>query len=104
VGLESREELRAVYPEWVEDRLREWGLERVGFWTESLAVGSKEFVDATLKALWPRARGKKIEEPCVSGEPREFVLRESITAYGDIFRSKKHAVGRKGDGQEGLDH
>jgi putative transposase len=99
VGLENREELRVLYPQWIEERLKEWGLKRAGFWTESLAVGSKEFVDATLKALWPRARRKRIEELCASGEPREFILRESTRAYGGLLGPEKRAVRRKGEGK-----
>jgi len=61
------------------------GVRRNGFWMESLAVGSKEFVDATLKALWPRARGTRVDELRASREPREFILRESIGAYGGFL-------------------
>ena len=75
------------------------GGRRAGFWTESLAVCSREFVDATLKALWPGAKRERIEEICAATEPREFILRESIGAYGEFSGPKKRAVRRKEEGK-----
>ena len=53
---------------------------RDGKWTESVAVGSEEFVTATKEALGFRAKGREV----VGGNGR-FELKESPTAYRGIL-------------------
>jgi putative transposase len=43
-NLGSEEELKIAYNNWIESRLNEGHLQRESHWTESLAVGSKDFV------------------------------------------------------------
>ena len=94
VGLREREELRGSYPAWVDERLKKWGLERDERWTESVAVGSKKFVEATMRALGPRAGRRRIKESPTRTDPVDFVLREIVDAYNSLFTSKKPPVRR----------
>ena len=57
-------------------------------WSESIAVGSKEFVDRTKDDLGIRARGRKARE--IDGQ---FELREPEAAYIGHFGGKKADIG-----------
>ena len=49
-------------------------------WTESIAVGSKVFIKATIQKLGIKAKGRKI-----IGDKKSYELRESVVAYGGDF-------------------
>jgi REP element-mobilizing transposase RayT len=46
-------------------------------WTESIAVGSREFIESTIKKLGIKAKGRKM-----SGGEKSYELRESSIPYG----------------------
>ena len=46
-------------------------------WTESVAVGSKLFIEATIKKLGIRAKGRKVVE-----SNKSYELREPAVPYG----------------------
>ena len=46
-------------------------------WTESIAVGSKAFIEATIKKLGMKAKGRKIV-----GSDKSYELREPGVPYG----------------------
>jgi len=49
-------------------------------WTESIAVGSKQFIEVTLKRLGVKAKGRKI-----GGGKKSYELREPAIPYGANF-------------------
>ena len=49
-------------------------------WTESIAVGSKSFIEATIKKLGIRAKGRKVVE-----SNKSYELREPAVPYGGNF-------------------
>jgi putative transposase len=51
--------------------------EKENMWTQSIAVGSKTFIETMQEALGFRAKGRKI-----IGADDTFELREVITPYG----------------------
>jgi hypothetical protein len=59
-GFESDEQLRKSHQQWVEQALRDGGKIRQPEWTESIAVGSEEFVNDVLEQLGRRVSGRKI--------------------------------------------
>ena len=61
----------------VEEDLAARDQSRDGKWTESIAVGSKVFIEATIKRLGIRAKGRKIV-----GSERSYELREPGVPYG----------------------
>ena len=49
-------------------------------WTESIAVGSESFIEATIKRLGIKAKGRKI-----IGSTKSYELREPGVPYGGSF-------------------
>jgi len=70
-------ELAEVHRNWVETALREERLKRERRWTESVAVGSRGFVEQVKRQLGTRAHYRAIE-----ADSDDFVLREEAEPYG----------------------
>ena len=71
VGIGSIDALRRSHEAWVEEALARSELGRESKWTESVAVGSREFVERIEGKLRVRAKGRRI-----FGTDEEAVLRE----------------------------
>jgi putative transposase len=76
LGIELRH-LAEAHREWVEEALRTGGQQRDPRWSESVAVGGREFVEGVRRELGDRGRYRQIEE-----EGGVHVLREAAAAYG----------------------
>ncbi len=81
------EELRRTYREWVEESLGRGDWRREPRWTESIAVGSEEFVEKAKGQLGIRAIGREI-----SGENDVYELRESEIPYDGIFAGENSGL------------
>lgn len=57
-NLEQVEEFRANHKRWVEDKLQDKILKREAFWSESVAVGTKSFLEHTQIELGILAKGR----------------------------------------------
>jgi len=79
--INSVDELKATYAEWIKNTLDHGNLWRESLWTESVAVGSQEFVKRTAAALGIRSRGKKLIDLGGTWE-----LREERSAYRHLFQ------------------
>ncbi len=75
-GLINKEQLRSEYRQWVEDSINDSGSSREPCWTESIAVGSSQFVEDTKVTLGLKARGRKVVE-----NNDVFELKEPIAPY-----------------------
>jgi putative transposase len=64
----------------VEEALAAENRSRDSKWTEAIAVGNKAFVEATLKRLGIKAKGRKIV-----GSKKSYELREPAVPYGGNF-------------------
>jgi len=64
----------------VEEDLAKRNQSRDSKWTESIAVGSKAFIEATKKRLGIKAKGRKIV-----GSKKSYELREPAVSYGGNF-------------------
>jgi putative transposase len=64
----------------VEQNLATRNQSRDSKWTESIAVGSKVFIEATIKKLGFKAKGRKI-----IGSKKSYELREPAVPYGGDF-------------------
>jgi hypothetical protein len=64
----------------VEENLATRSQSRDSKWTESIAVGSKAFIEATIKKLGIKAKGRKIV-----GSEKSYELREPGVPYGANF-------------------
>ena len=74
------EELHASCRRRVEEAITGMDRNRESKWTESIAVGSERFIEATKRLLGIKAKGRKI----IGGE-KSFELREPAVSYGGNF-------------------
>jgi REP element-mobilizing transposase RayT len=79
-GLRDMKELQEAYRERVQEACTQHGIARESKWTESIAVGSKEFVEDTKERLGVKARGRE-----VIGGDGTYQLRETAEPYGAHF-------------------
>ncbi len=82
-GFDDSDRFSKVYQGWVEDILRTDGHSREAKWTQSIAVGSKFFVEDIKDKLGYRAIGRK-----VVGTGDGYELKESVASYSDDFGVK----------------
>ena len=73
-------DLAKAYRGWINASLKEVKQFRDGKWTESVAVGSKAFVEQTKERLGIKAEGRR-----VIGEGGRYELRESPVPYRSIL-------------------
>jgi len=78
LNMKDRESLKQSYTKWIADAIETRGLKRESRWTESLAVGSKEFIERINIKLGLGLRDRIIRE-----HEGVFELHECIIPYGD---------------------
>jgi hypothetical protein len=88
LGFETYDQLRAAHRSWVDEALKDGDSVREAKWSESIAVGSEEFVKRTKEELGIRAMGRKARE--IGGQ---FELREPEATYRGHFEAKKADIG-----------
>lgn len=78
------------YPSWIEEAI---GAEvmRNPDWTESIAVGTKSFVESIEEQLGSRASGRSIIDKGINGS----VLREEPNPYNPLFEPEKSDLSQK---------
>ena len=88
-GLSKHTALASVHKQWLEHELHNH-LERKPCWSESIAVGSKSFIDDVQKGLGIRANGRHCES-----DDSGYVLRESASAYRTGLASEKDVLSQE---------
>ena len=88
LGAGSYDQLRRSHKGWVEDQLADGAKTRQGEWTDSIAVGSKPFIENVKARLGFRAQGRNVVE---SGEG--YQLRERSAHYKALFGAEKDDIG-----------
>ncbi len=83
LGLANLDQLRAKRAEWVAQACQSGTLERDPKWTESIAVGRKEYVEKVVKKLGGKAIGRSVLRA-----GNLFVLKEERKAYLRILRGE----------------
>ncbi len=89
-GFDSYDRFRVTHKEWVEELLKDGINSRQGEWTESIAVGSKSFVEEIKEKLNVRAKGRNAIEA-----GRAFQLREPVSRYKTVLGIKKEDIGHE---------
>ena len=79
-GLGSDAQLRKSHRQWIEESIRRGGNSRQTEWTESIAVGSKEFVQGIQQKLQIQAKGRKVRV-----KDDYYELKEAQAAYNVII-------------------
>ena len=87
-GFESQDRFRSAHQRWVYDALMDGGNKRESLWTESIAVGSEQFVERVKERLCIKAKGRKIVE-----KENVFHLREHAIPYMANFGTKNYDIG-----------
>ncbi len=89
-GINDMSQLKEEYRQWVEEALKEDESRREATWSESIAVGGIDFVEATRSQLIGRAIGSKVEE-----RHDQFVLHEESIPYSTHFDPEKGPLSPK---------
>jgi hypothetical protein len=84
LGIKDDVRMMEMHRQWVEMLLKNGSNKRDGQWTESIAVGDKEFVLATKARIGAKAVGRKI-----TGVNGNYELRESQIPYRPLFALEK---------------
>jgi REP element-mobilizing transposase RayT len=88
LGFEHYDQLKVAHKHWVAQALKEGTGAREPQWSESIAVGTEEFVDKTKTKLGIRAAGRKVIET-----KEQFELREPVLSYKTDFGPKNAIIG-----------
>lgn len=80
LNFKTMDDLADAYRGWIEDAVIKGDLRRDGKWTESVAVGSASFVNATKEKLGMKGKGRE-----VIGADGSYELRESPAPYKTIL-------------------
>lgn len=73
---------------WIETEVNGTGSDRQQQWTESIAGGTKDFVNKIKSGLGFKNRGRKVREMSDG-----FELRQPLLAYNPVFEVKKRNIG-----------
>jgi len=84
LGIRDSDQLRIAHKQWIEEILKGGMSIREAKWTESIAIGSKAFVEGIQEKLGIKAKGRK-----VVGDSDTYELREAQSSYGDVFDIEK---------------
>lgn len=84
------DELRSSHKKWVEEIIKTKNYVREREWSQSIAVGSKNFVQGIKENLGIRAKGRKIE-----GSRDLYHLCEAQAAYNSNFIPENSALSAK---------
>jgi REP element-mobilizing transposase RayT len=76
-------ELRESRREWIENALKNHCNVREGKWTDSVAAGSKGFIEETKERLGFKVKGRRIKE-----RKGTYELKETRSSYGNDFAGK----------------
>jgi putative transposase len=90
LGIQDNDDLIIAHRQWVEEVLKDNKNVREAKWTESVAIGSKEFVEATQEKLGIRAKGRRVVE-----ENGIYELKEPQSSYGNVFGPEKRGLREK---------
>jgi len=88
LGMNSHESMRVYYKGWIEESLGSRESLRDEKWTDSVAVGSKVFVERLKSFLIGAVSGRKVRQ---AGEAYE--LREPVALYNVNFEAKNEDIG-----------
>jgi putative transposase len=88
--IENVNDLKSFHSKWIEKSIEAKNLERESKWTESIAVGSKFFIEKTKEQLGNRARGRREIE-----NTGTYELREEQVSYNDDFAYKNSGLRAK---------
>ena len=84
LGLTDVAELKQQHQNLIDEAVSQQSLERDCRWTESVAVGSRDFVSGFQEQLKAKGKGRQV----IEGQDEEWIVREGLNAYGAVFDPK----------------
>jgi putative transposase len=90
LGAGSYDQLRSSHKGWVEEYLGDGEKARRDEWTDSIAVGSRSFVEQVKALLGIRAKGREI----IRGD-EGYQVREGPVTYNALFGAEKDDIGHE---------
>ena len=87
LGIKDNDQLAEYHRKWVEEVLKNGTNQRDGKWTQSIAVGDKEFVMETKAKLGAKAIGRRGVKN-VEG----YELKERQSPYNRVFDPEKYGL------------
>ncbi len=88
-GFESYDVFRKAHKELVDESLSDCSNSRQAAWSESVAVGSQDFVETIKGKLGIRAKGRKVLE-----KEGKYQLREEVQTYNSNSDRENGNIGR----------
>ncbi len=92
LGIKDSDQLSDYHRNWVEEILKIGLNQRDAKWTESIAVGDKDFIMETKAKLGAKAMGHRALE-----NKQGYELRESQSSYNHVFDPEKCSLRMKND-------
>ena len=92
LGIKDSDQLSEYHRNWVEEVLKNGSNQRDAKWTESIAVGDKEFVMETKAKLGAKAIGRRELE-----NNEGYELKEPQSPYNRVFGPEKCSLRLKND-------
>lgn len=86
-GFANLAALQQAHREWIDSKLDSEILQRQSYWSDSVAVGSQDYIEALQAQLGVRANGRQC---AVEGE--HYVLKEPDVPYNLLFTAKKDGL------------
>ena len=87
-GLINKDQIRNEYKQWVNDAINNNGYVREPSWTESIAVGNRQFIENTKAKLGLKAHRREVVE-----SSDKFILKEQYAPYNTRFDTEKDLLG-----------
>jgi putative transposase len=78
LGFGNYDDLKYSHYKWVEGAIQTDNFKKESKWAQSIAVGSKAYIEKMKKALGYKAKGRKIIDA-----DDTFELREAVAPFGD---------------------
>jgi hypothetical protein len=92
LGIKDNDQLPEYHRNWVEEVLKDGSNQRDAKWTESIAVGDKDYVMETKAKLGAKAIGRKELE-----NNEGYELKEAQRLYNPVFNPEKCSLRLKND-------
>jgi len=83
-GYSDNEKFQSDYKFLIDDEIKKDDLRRKSYWTETIAVGNKDFIDTINISFGVLARGRKIKT-----DDEKFMIQEDLASYNAVFDAQK---------------
>lgn len=83
-GFYNFEQFQSTHQRWVQSALSDDKIKKENCWTQSIATGTRAFIEAVKMQMCSKAMGRSVRE-----NEKGFELREPQTSYNALFRAEK---------------